>query len=207
MSDNVLTQDQIVENFNKFEGLCNRLGTRSGPINNMLEDMGTRIATAPASSRKQFHACYPGGLVDHTLRVVKNALTLRSTFDVFSQLSTESVLFAAIFHDFGKVGQPGPEGADYYVPEESDWHRDKLGRLYNLNEDIQFMSNVDHTMRILLHYGIKPTEEEYLAIRLNDGPYEKANEKYAMREPTLAVLIHMADRLACEMEKHAQDSQ
>jgi len=202
MSDNeYLTQEQIAANFNQLEGLCERLGDRVPAIKFMLEEMGIRIATAPASSRKAFHAAYPGGLVDHTLRVCKNALTLKKSFDLFDKLSNESVIFSAIFHDFGKVGQPGPSGGDYYLVQDSDWHRQKLGQYYKSNEGIQFMSNVDHTIRILIHYGIKASEEEYLAIRLNDGPYDEGNKKYGMREPTLAILIHMADRLACEMEK------
>jgi hypothetical protein len=200
--NNVLSDEQLVANYNKFEQLCQRLGQdRLEAINTMLGEMGERIATAPASTRKDYHAAYPGGLVDHSLRVAQYALTLRKSISLFSKLETESVIFAALFHDFGKVGQPGPGGDDYYIVETSEWHREKLGKFYKVNDKIQWMSNVDHTFHILLHYGIRPTQDEYLAIRLNDGPYSDQNKEYSMREPLLAILIHMADRLASEEEK------
>lgn len=197
----VLSDEQIMANFQKFESLTQRLGDRAPAIKRMLEEMGTRLATAPASSRRDYHAAYPGGLVDHSLRVAQYALTLRKTFDMFEGLSPESVIFASLFHDFGKVGEPGEDGADYYVVEMSEWHREKLGKYYRMNEDSQYMDNVDLTLYTLLYYGIRPTRDEYLAIRLNDGPYSEANKKYAMREPKLSILIHMADRLASEEEK------
>jgi hypothetical protein len=40
-----------------------------------------------------------------------------------------------------------------------------------------------------------------LAIRLNDGQYDETNKRYSMKEPPLALLIHMADRIVCETEK------
>lgn len=199
--NNVLSQEQIVDNFNKYEQLCQRLGIRTVSVNAMLNDIGARLAVAPASSQKAFHAAYPGGLVEHSLRVAKNALTLHKTMKVFEHLSSESVVFAALFHDLGKVGQPGPDGQDYYVVETSEWHREKLGKFFKVNESIQWMQNIDHTSMLFFHYGIVPTQDEYLAIRLNDGPYAEENSKYAMKEPPLALLIHMADRLACEEEK------
>lgn len=197
----VLTEEQIAENWEKFQGLCGKLGTRADSISTMLEEMGIRIATAPASSRREYHAAYPGGLVDHSLRVARYGLMVQKTFDIFSGISKESVIFACLFHDLGKVGEPGPDGKDYYVVETSEWHREKLGKYYKPNEDAQYMKNVDHTMHIFMYYGIKPSQDEFLAIRLNDGPADDMNRGYTMREPSLALLVQIADRMACEEEK------
>lgn len=202
MSDNnVLTAEQMQENYEKFANLCERLGDRAAPIGVMLDELAERLATAPASSRRDFHAAYPGGLIDHSLRVMRYATTLRKHIDVYSDIPMESVVIASLFHDLGKVGAPGPDGADYYVVQDSDWHREKLGEYYKVNRDAQFMTNVDLSMLILMHYGVRLTQDEMLAIRLNDGPVDDANRKYVMREPPLALLIHQADRLACEAEK------
>lgn len=198
----VLTEEQILTNWELFNKQVEKLGDRSTSIKAMLDDLGERLVLAPASSRREFHAAYPGGLVDHSLRVLKYALILWKSVDIFKELSTDSIIFASLFHDIGKVGMPGSTGADYYIPEESDWHRTKLGQLYKVNPDKQKMMNVDHSMLLMLHYGIKPTTEEFLAIRLNDGAYERANESYAMHEGLLPTMIHMADRLACEAEKN-----
>lgn len=197
----VLTDEQMLDNITRFSELCERVGQhRVAGVKRMLDDMGDRIATAPASSRREYHAAYPGGLVDHTLRVLVYALQLKKNVDIFSEIPTESVVFSALFHDIGKVGLPGKDGADYYVVEGDDWQR-KRGKYYEVNRDVQKMQNVDNSMLILLHYGINVTQDEYLAIRLNDGQYAEGNRQYAMHEPPLAILIHMADRLACEAEK------
>jgi len=197
-----ISEQEIAQNFAQLEALVEKLDeSRRDKVKTMFEEMGVRLATAPASSRKSYHAAYIGGLVDHTLRVIKTALVLKKNFDVFKTLSTENVIFAGIFHDLGKVGEPGPHGRDYYVKQDSDWHFNKLGELFKNNTELTYMTNVDRTMHILLHYGITANEDEYLAIRLNDGQYDEANKRYAMKEPPLALLIHMADRIACETEK------
>lgn len=196
-----LTEEQMLTNFNSFTLLCSKVGDhRSGAVERMLDEMGLRLSTAPASSRRDYHAAYPGGLVDHSLRVLRYALQLRKSVDLFEDIVDESIIFASLFHDIGKVGGPGPDGADYYIVEGNDWHR-KNGKYYNVNQDPQKMQNVDNSLLILLHYGIGVTQDEYLAIRLNDGAYADENKQYLMHEPRLAMLIHMADRLACETEK------
>lgn len=199
--NNVLSAEKIAENFVRFEKLCSKLGTRASQISVMLNEIGERLALAPASSRKDFHAAYPGGLIDHTLRVAQYALTLKRHIKIFDNLSDESVIFAALFHDLGKVGQPGSDGADFYVVEENSWQREKLGKYYKINENVQKMSNIDCTLMLLLHYGISPTIDEMLAIRLSDGQYVESNREYSMHEPKLALLIHTADRYATEEEK------
>jgi hypothetical protein len=198
----LLSEQEIQDNFNQLEQLIDKFDEdRKIKVHKLFDEMGTRIATAPASSRKAYHAAYVGGLVDHTLRVIKSSLILRKNFDVFKSLSMESVIFAAMFHDMGKVGEAGPQGRDYYIPQDSDWHFDKLGEFFKTNPEISYMTNVDRTMQILLHYGINVSEDEYLAIRLNDGQYDETNKRYSMKEPPLALLIHMADRIVCETEK------
>jgi hypothetical protein len=201
-SDNtVLTHEKIVENFERYEKLCMKLGDRVPVIEVMLTEIGERLALAPASTRRDFHAAYPGGLVEHTLRVAQYALMLKRAVKLFADVSDESVVFAALFHDLGKVGQPGRDGADFYVVEENSWQREKLGKFYNINPNVQKMSNVDCTFMLLMHYGIRPTRDEMLAIRLNDGQYAESNREYSMHEPKLALLIHTADRFAVEEEK------
>jgi hypothetical protein len=54
---------------------------------------------------------------------------------------------------------------------------------------------------VLAKNGIDIDREEYLAIRLNDGPAADGNSDYAFREPDLAVLINMADNWAMRREK------
>jgi hypothetical protein len=198
----MLQQEDIINNFKRLQSLCTKLDEpRATLVANMLDDLSNRLILTPASSKLEYHCAYPGGLVEHTLRVVKQALILHKAIEMYQTIPVDSVIFAAIMHDMGKVGEPGAAGQDLYLTEESQWHREKLGKMYKHNTDIPYMTNVDYTFRLLMHYGINPSTDEYLAIKLNDGPYDSSNKEFGMREPPLALLIHMADRIACEIEK------
>ena len=168
----------------------------------MFEIIGNEFFSAPASGREEYHGCYPGGLADHSLRVTTTLVRLATTL-VSNKFPKEQLLFLGLMHDLGKVG----DGVvPYYVPNEGQdnaWKR-KKGWLYDTNPDLQpYMPVCDRTMFLLNKFGITVTAEEYVAIRISDGPYEKSNEKYSMKEPDLAVLLHMADRWATAIEKQS----
>ena len=197
----MLEFDKIESNWKTFEKLCTKLGDRSSQVKKMLSDLGERACIAPASGREEYHCAFPGGLVDHSLRVLSNARTLSKTFDFYKDLPVESIIIACLFHDWGKVGEAGKDGKDYYVEQESDWHREKLGEFYKLNKELSYMKNSLRSVFLLQHYGIHLTEDEYLAIYLNDGPADDKNKPYTMKEPKLATLVQQADYLATKMEK------
>lgn len=191
-----ITEEQIKKNWDNFRLLCTKMGDRSEAITKMLDFFEERAALCPASSRTEFHAAFPGGLVDHSLRVLSLANKLMKTYEV--EISRESLMFSALFHDWGKIGSLTEE---YYIPQDSDWHREKLGEMYKINKNMQYMPNNHRSLWLMQHFGVKMSEDEFLAILLNDGPIDEGNRKYSMQEPLLAVIIHQADRMACQLEK------
>lgn len=195
------TPEDIAENFNKFRSFAEKLGDRSEAALAMIDHLGERLALCPASSRKEYHSAYPGGLVEHSLRVLSNALKLSKTFGW--DLPKESLIIACLFHDLGKVGD---DENDLYLPQDSDWHRDKLGEMYKHNRDIQYMTVPDRGLWLCQHFGLKLTEAEFLAIKLNDGHFDETNAPYKMKEPTLAIAVHMADLIATREEKDSTGS-
>lgn len=191
-SEEMLTR--IESNWKTFEKWCDQLGDRKDGIKHMLDHLAERACMAPASSRIEFHNAFPGGFIDHSLRVLKHTVDLAATFKV--KVPKESLIISSLFHDWGKVGTLEE---DYYLRQESDWHR-KRGQFYVNNSKIK-MPNAQLGLFTLSQFGIKLSEEEYMAILLNDGQYSDANKQYAMKEPRLALLIHMADRWATQCEK------
>ena len=133
-----------------------------------------------------------------SLRVLSFVSKLVGVYDLGNKISRESMILSSLFHDWGKVG--GLDG-DYYLEQQSDWHRER-GMLYTHNRDIQYMTTAQRGLYLMQHFGIHLTSDEYLAILLNDGMYPDDNKIYAMKEPTLAVLVHHADRMACQFEKN-----
>lgn len=194
LDDDILAK--MSKNWTMFTNLCSGLGERSQAIKNLLDHFGDRLALAPASSRDSFHNAFPGGLIDHSIRVLKLTMKLCKAYEV--EFSKESIIISALFHDLGKVGNLDE---DHYLPEDSDWHR-KQGKKYKHNSKLQFMSTAHRAVYLLQHFGVQLTESEFLAIMLNDGPEAPENVIYSMKEPTLAVIIHQADRMACEFEKY-----
>ncbi len=192
-----LTPEQIAENFEKFRSFMEKLGDRAEPALALVDHLGERLAMCPASARKEYHAAFPGGLVDHSLRLLSNALKLCKTFNW--EVPKDSLIIGCLLHDLGKVGD---HEKDYYVPQDSDWHREKLGEMYKHNKEILYMTVPDRGVWLCQHFGLKLTQDEWLAIKLNDGQYAEENAPYKMKEPLLADVVHLADYISCKQEKN-----
>lgn len=96
---------------------------------------------------------------------------------------------------------------DYYVINESEWHRKNQGKIYNHNPELPFMTVTDRALFILQHFQIPMTFNEYVGLRLTDGLYEDANEKYLKTflpetglRSHIARILHQADVMATFIE-------
>lgn len=200
----MLSEEQLIQNYEKFKSLLLETGEhRKEQLEAMIDHFGDRLVLCPASSKKNFHNCFPGGLVEHSLRVLKNAKRMiKVTPDLFENIPDESVVFAALLHDFGKIGSLEQ---DRYVIQQNDYYL-KKGNLYEINNDIPFSTVPHSTLFIIQHFGVKMTFDEFQAILLNDGFIVEENRPYCMKETKLSLLIHQADRISCEQEKTFHDS-
>lgn len=192
------SEDEIMA---KMQQLTNLLELLEEPRRTQVRDMmatqvGSSFLTAPASTRTDFHSCYPGGLLVHSLNVIRNLNRLAKTLCP-GKYSDQTLIFVGAFHDLGKAGD-GVE--EYYVVNQSDWHQ-KKGILYDVNQKCVGMPTSERGLFIFQKFGIKLTSDEYLAIRLNDGQYADENKYYGMKEPELALLTHWADMWSCKEEK------
>ena len=167
-----------------------------------------RISLMPASHKKEYHSAFPGGYVDHVNRVVKAALSMSAVWDGFgadmSTFTTEELVFSAINHDLGKMGDSEHES---YIPQTDKWRRDKLGEEYMHNKAIAFASVPDRGLFLLQEHDIKYTFNEMVAIQTHDGLYDPANEKYLKSfmpetkpRTSLPFILHQADMMAARIE-------
>lgn len=191
-----LTPEEIENNWKKALALLEKLGDRAPAAIGMVESLGERLALCPASGKRDYHNAFPGGLIDHSLRVLGNAMRLIGAFGW--KVPKDSLIIAALFHDLGKVGD---HERDYYVQQTDQWRVDKLGEEYTYNKELQYMTVPDRGVFLCQHFGLKLTQEEFLAIRLNDGQYADENAAYKLKEPMLADIIHMADLISTKQEK------
>jgi len=195
---NALTDEKFNEHIKTFWNLIETMSAdRQAAIKFMMDNkIGETYFTAPASSREEYHNCFPGGLLEHSLSVCKNLVKMARVFCP-GKYSDNTLAFVGLFHDLGKAGDGENE---YYLQNKSEWHV-KKGMLYEINKECKVTATEDRTIFVLQKYGITMTCDEFVAIRISDGPYSDANSSYKMKEPELALLLHWADRITCSSEK------
>ena len=173
----------------------------------MYGDFEERMMMAPASAKDAFHNAMPGGYVEHILHIIQFSLELKQVWEKNGaeiNFTDEELVFAAMHHDLGKVGDLEH---DYYVPQDSDWHRINRGEIYKHNPSLQYMKVPDRGLWLLQHYGVKVTDKEYLGIKLADGLYDDANSAYLKSynpdynlRSNMAYILHQADMMATHIE-------
>ncbi len=148
----------------------------------------TAWLTSPASTR--FHLAEDGGLLRHSVNVAQTLLKLRET--LAPDLSVESCVIVALFHDLGKVGMPGKP---YYLPNPSEWHVRNRGIRYIVNEDIVHMDIATRSLFLIAQH-LPLSDNEAQAVRYHDGQYIVENQSVAHKETRLTRLLQCADNWA-----------
>ena len=204
-----LTEQQILDNWNKLIKLIENTfeGERKEKLLEMYKYFENRMVTAPASGKAAYHNAMVGGYVEHVLHVTDCALKIKNLWEserAMINFTDEELIFAAMHHDLGKVGDLDN---DYYIPQDSEWHRKNRGEIFKHNPALQYMTVTDRAIFILNHFGIKMSQWEYIGLRLTDGMYEEANKSYYMSynpdwslKSNIAYILHQADMMATHIE-------
>jgi hypothetical protein len=199
-------EEKTTQNYNKFMEYI-EADPRADKLKEMYVPLNDELSRAPASGRTHFHNAFPGGYLDHILRVTETALKIAGLYkgmDGEVNFTKQEVIFAALHHDLGKLGHP--DEGPYYIDQDSDWHR-KRGELYTHNENLQYFKAPERGLFLLQKYGVEITQNEWLAIKLSDGLYDDGNKgylvNYSMKQPmktNLPYIINWADHIACRVE-------
>jgi len=205
-----LTAEQIQNNWDK---LMSRIDAyiaepRRSDLKAFYKKYADRIILMPAAHKKEYHNTFPGGYVDHVLRVVDCALKLNNIWVEMgvddSTYTLEELIFSAINHDLGKIGD---EQYESYIPQTDQWRKDKLGEDYMFNDRLAFASVPDRGLYMLQAHNIKYSFNEMIAIQTHDGLYDEANKKYLVafmpeQKPrtSLPYILHQADLMAARIE-------
>jgi hypothetical protein len=205
-----LTAEQIQDNWGKFLSIIDEhiSEPRRSELKAFYEQYAERIMLMPASHKKEYHNAFPGGYVDHVLRVVDCALKLNKVWVEMgvdtSTYTVEELVFAALNHDLGKMGD---EQNESYIPQTDQWRKEKLGEDYKFNDRLEYMSVPDRGLHLLMSHGVTFSRNEMLAIKLHDGLYDDANKPYLMSwspetkpRTALVFIVHQADLMAARIE-------
>lgn len=205
-----LTAEQIQHNWIDLEETIKTYieEPRRSKLLEFYQKYSERLILMPAAHKKEYHNAFPGGYVDHVLRVVDCALKLNNIWVEMgvdsSTYTKEELVFSALNHDLGKMGD---EENESYIPQTDQWRKDKLGEEYMFNSKIPFASVPDRGLFLLQSHGIHYTFNEMLAIQTHDGLYDDANKKYLVsfmpeQKPRTALpfILHQADLMAARIE-------
>ena len=178
---------------------------RWAALEKMYEGLNNQLTLAPAAAKVTFHNCFPGGYLDHVVRVMDIAVEQAKLFKRMGgtvDFTSRELIFAAAHHDLGKLGT---EDGPYYLDQDSDWHR-KRGELFKHNDNIQYMKVADRGLMMLQKHGIALTEKEWLGIKLTDGLYDEGNKSYLINyapypmKTEMPRILHWADHMASTIE-------
>jgi hypothetical protein len=205
-----LSAEQIESNWNELLGYIESY--ISEPRRERLLDFynthSDKLILLPASHKKEYHNAFPGGYVEHVLRVIKCALGQHKLWEEMgtdtSTYTMEELVFSALNHDLGKMGD---EHNASYIPQTDKWRKEKLGEDYMFNSALPFASVPDRGLFLLQSHGVTYTFNEMITIQTHDGLYDEANKKYLMgylpeQKPRTALpfIVHQADLMAARIE-------
>ena len=207
---NQYSDKQLEEKYNVFIEMIQSLFSDSDRVDSILglhEYMAEHLIMAPASGIVWYHNVYYGGYIDHVTNVINNVKLMAALF--YKQggkinFKQEEMVFAALFHDFGKLGTYKDP---YYIPQESEWHIKNKGELFVTNEALDKITVTDRSLLMLQEYAIKYSQTEWLAIKTSDGMYDETNKYYLVAnipghklKTNLPYVLHWADHMASVQE-------
>lgn len=210
------TAEQLQENFDKLISYIDKYfeGDRKEQLKKLYMDHEERLLLMPASGNINYHNCFPGGYVDHVIRVIDMAITVNEVWESYGanmNHTQEELIFAALNHDLGKIGT---EEAEQYIINPSEWHRKNQGKIYTNNPVNSFMTVPDRSLKLLSDRGIKVSDNEWFGIKLHDGMYEESNKPYYVNynpesalRTNLPYILHQADMMASKVEKDIINNQ
>lgn len=190
--------EKLKENWDIFIGLVtNKMSdpTVKEPLIELCKKLEDRLAVCPASTKTEYIGAFPGGLVWHSLNVLKTMKDLNKIYE--AKYSPDTLILVSLFHDLGKIGN---EHEDYYLKQQSEWHH-KNGFIYEINKDINNTNIQTRTLWWLNNAGVNLSEEEiHSIISLNQLGQMWNNELYHV--PMLTLMLQQSIRYCCNKFKN-----
>ena len=143
-----LTPEQIQENWQKLRDLITNTfeGERLEKLDKMYDYFEDRMMLAPATGKEHYHNAHIGGYVEHVLNVINCSVQIKELWvknGATINFTDEELIFAAMHHDLGKVGDIDN---DYYIPQDNEWFRKNRGEIFAHNPQLQYMSVTDRAL-------------------------------------------------------------
>lgn len=183
-----LDKTRLEKNVKKFEEVN---GKYNFFTKELLDFLGQDYFLAPASPMRDMNNAFPGGLLDHTIKVAKYAVYLNNSLPETMKEPLESVLKVSFLSEIGKTF--------LFTPCTSEWHVKNQGKYFEYNEDLVSMKVGERSAYYALSNGVKLTDEEYQSILNHDKSEEDKQVRWYTSK--LGQLLKQATDLAILEEK------
>lgn len=192
-----MSNDQLMELYEKYAKYLGMFQDEN--LDNMLNTIGSRLLTSSYTLRTDEPYCGPGGIIKFALDSFSFANKMSKGLDnEVAGLSKKSLALITLLFPIGRMGDLEH---NLFIEQKSEWHRDKLGQLYDWNEKCPKMSVQHRTLYFLQHFGVKLTYEEMIGILCAGGMHLEDNKFYLHSLPQVSHLCIYAIDLAYENEK------
>ena len=188
----MLSKEQIEKNKKKFLETSQKYNVFTKELEEFL---GEDFFIAPASPSLDMYSCYPGGLVEHLLKVCKYSIQINDLLPEGMRVEKNSVIRTSILAQIGKTY--------LFKFNESEWHRKTLGKIYEYqNGDINSMTVGERSAYYATTHNVKLSEDEYQAIIQSD---KECSEKFIRWNcKPLTQIIKLGFELAVLEEKNGK---
>jgi hypothetical protein len=182
----MLDKEKIIKNTKKYFETAEPFIT-----NELTEFLAQDFISAPASTNKDLHNAFEGGLIDHLLRTTKFAISINGILPEKLRATKEEIIKVCFLFQIGK--------AHMYKPCTSEWHIKNQGKMYDFRDDNPAVKIGELSAYYALLHGVKLTTKEYEAIINSDKDDSDKQAKYF--SSILSVILKQANELAIIEEK------
>lgn len=147
------------------------------------------ILTAPASTK--YHEAYPGGLMDHSVKVWDELIRLLKAYPEV-RVTAETAAICALLHDICKIASYGTE----YRNRKNEYGQWEKYPVFVFKEDFSYGNHGGKSVYLIQRF-MPLTEAEACSIQTHMGASPQDYSVYdAYRQFPLAFLVHTADMAA-----------
>ena len=192
----LLSKEQLIKNLDIFSNTNEKYKIFTDELLDYLTNNG--LFDCPASTSLNLHNCFPGGLIDHIIRVGRFSTKINELLSNTLKQEVESIIKVVFLHSIGKVG--------LYEEQESKWHRDNLGSYYQYaTEDKVTMKIGERSAYLAMKYDIKLSDFEYQAVINSSKNLEEDLQAKYFSDPLTIILRQGISLAAIEEQQIFKD--
>jgi hypothetical protein len=150
----MITLEKLEKNKKKFFDVNSEYKIFTSELEEFL---GESFYVSPASPSTDLYGCYPGGLLDHLIKVCKYSLLINDLLPEKIKVKKEKIIKVVFLSQIGKVF--------LFVENPSEWHRVNQGKPYVYDsKNKTALRTGERSVFYATKHGVKLEEDEYQAI-------------------------------------------